>query len=248
MRSLRLVPHLESLIMKNAHRTSLVAFCVTAAACAAQAQNFTGPAAFTLGPSTQLGPPPANALVLTSTGNGFVAAGTVTVTVAPAPVAGSLAFWEIDRPFTLSTATTFVTTSSLDGLVAPPLGGFGPTGGTLRSYVIDTANNNAILPGTTSQIALSLINGATTWTMLSTNSPSFTLPAYNFYAVRQVFDLDGVYLGGPGGSWVVDVPAGSDVVPAPVPEPASYALMALGLAAFGLRRAAARCFRPPAAC
>ena len=82
--------------------------------------------------------------------------------------------------------------------------------------------------------------------MLFRSSPNFTLPTYNFYAVRQVFDLDGVYLGGPGGNWVVDVPAASDIKA--VPEPAVYALMSLGLLALGLRRCVAGVVRPPAGC
>lgn len=226
--------------MKNPDCKSLLVLCAMAAAGAAQAQTFGGSASFTFGPFTQLGPPPANALVLTSTVNGFVATGTATVTVPAAPVGGTLLFWQIDRAFTLSTATTFFTTTSLDGFVAPPPGGFGPTSGTLRTYVIDTANNNSIFAGTTSSIAITLVNGATTWTLLSTNSPNFTLPTYNFYAVRQVFDLDGVYLGGTGGSWVVDVPAASAITA--VPEPTSYALMTLGVLALALRRSG---FRPP---
>ena len=215
--------------MTNAHRTIPGVVLALTATCAVHAQTWGGNANFTLGPQTQLGPPPANALVLTNTANGFVASGTATVTVAPSPVAGTLMFWQLDRPFSLSTATTFFTTTSLDGFVAPPPGAFSPTSGSLRTYVIDTANSNVAIAGTSSFIPITLVNGATTWTLLSTNSPNFTLPTYNFYAVRQVFDLDGVYLGGPGGNWVVDVPAASDIHA--VPEPAVYALMLLGLLA-----------------
>ncbi len=220
--------------MHNAHRTCLVALCAIAACCAVQAQNFGGAATFTLGPLSQVGSP-SNALVITSTANGFVASNTVTVST-PLPAAGTLVYWQLDRPFTLSTATTFFTTSFLDGFVTAPGGVFAPSSGSLRTYVIDTANNNNIFAGTTSQIGISLINGATTWSNLSFNSPNFTLPAYNFYAVRQVFDLDGVYLAGPGGSWLVDVPAASSI--SPVPELPSAALLATGVLALALRRAA----------
>jgi len=222
--------------MNNALRTSLVALCATAAVCTVQAQNFGGGATFTLGPLSQVGTP-SNALVITSTPNGFVATNTVTVSV-PVPASGTLVYWQLDRPFTLGSPTTFFTSTSIDGFVAPPPGTFAATSGTLRTYVIDTANNN-IFAGTTSQIPLSLVNGATFWPLLPPiNSPSFTLPAYNFYAVRQVFDLDGVYLSGPGGSWVVDVPAGSAITL--VPELPTAALLALGGLALALRRAAAR--------
>jgi hypothetical protein len=222
--------------MNNALRTGLFAICSTAAAGALHAQNFGGGATFTMGPNSQVGTP-TNALVVTSLPNGFVATGTVTVSV-PVPAAGTLAFWQLDRPFTLGSPTTFFTSTSIDGFVAPPPGTFSPTSGTLRTYVIDTANNN-ILPGTTSQIPLSLVNGATFWPLLPpTNSPSFTLPAYNFYAVRQVFDLDGVYASGPGGSWVIDVPAASTITA--VPELPTAALLALGGLVLAWRRAAAR--------
>ena len=222
--------------MNNALRTSAVALCATAA-CAVQAQNWGGPATFTVGPLSQVGVP-TNALVITSQPNGFVASNTVTVATAPAPVGGLLAVWQLDRPFSLSANTTFFTTSFLDGFVAPPVGTFGPTGGTLRTYVIDTANNNNIFGGTTSQILITLSNGGTTWVNLTNNSPSFTLPAYPSYAVRQVFDLDGVYQSGGGGNWVVDVPAGSFLTP--VPELPTAALLAVGVLALAWRRAAAR--------
>lgn len=219
--------------MNYAFRTCLVALCATAGAGAVQAQNFGGNATFTLGPLSQVGTP-TNALVITSTANGFVASNTVTVST-PLPASGTLVYWQLDRPFTLSAATTFFTTSFLDGFVSAPAGTFSPTLGSMRTYVIDTANNNNIFPGTTSQLALSLNNaGATTWTNLTNNSPNFTLPAYNFYAVRQVFDLDGVYVSGPGGNWVVDVPALSGITP--VPELPTAALLAVGVLALALRR------------
>ena len=219
--------------MNNALRTSVVTLCAAAAACGVQAQNWGGPATFTLGPLSQVGAP-SNALVITSQPNGFVVSNTVTVATVPAPVGGTLAFWRLDRPFTLSANTTFFTTSFLDGFVAPPFGTFSTTLGTLRTYVIDTANNNNIFGGTTSQILISLTNGATSWTNLTNNSPNFTLPAYNFYAVRQVFDLDGVYTSGPGGNWVIDVPAASSLIL--VPELPSAALLALGVLALAWRR------------
>lgn len=220
--------------MNNAYTTCLVALCATAATCAVQAQNFGGVATFTLGPLSQVGAP-TNALVIFSTANGFVATNTVTVATVPAPVAGTLVFWQLDRPFTLSTATTFFTTTDLDGFVVPPGGVFSPTSGSMRTYVIDTANNNNIFAGTTSQLGLSLVNGGTSWSNLTNNSPNFTLPAYNFYAVRQVFDLDGVYVAGGGGSWIVDVPAASSITP--IPELPTAALLALGVLALALRRA-----------
>jgi hypothetical protein len=51
--------------------------------------------------------------------------------------------------------------------------------------------------------------------------------------VRQVFDLDGVVLTGPGGNWIVDFPVSTFV---DVPEPMTMSLLATGLAVTLRRR------------
>ena len=87
-----------------------------------------------------------------------------------------------------------------------------------------------VVAGSQAVIALSLVNGATTWPTLSVNSAPFALVTgtSTTFVLRQAFVLDGVQLAGPGGSWVVDVPITSSL--APVPEPAAAWLLAAGLA------------------
>jgi hypothetical protein len=70
-----------------------------------------------------------------------------------------------------------------------------------------------------SSINMSLVNGAATWNNSSSSGLfSGATPATPTYYLRQYFFLDGVYLNGPGGNWVIDVPVDSFI--SEVPEPA----------------------------
>lgn len=203
----------------------------------AQAQ-FSGAPAYTVAPWSQIGPNTGSSnLTVTNTANGFTVAGTFTVTTPPGSATGILAGWTLDRPIAAGVNNpSFQTTSAIDGFVAPPVGAFQPTSGTLVTYVTDTSVPGTLVAGSQAVIALSLINGATTWPTLSVNSAPFALVTgtSTTFVLRQTFFLDGVQLAGPGGSWVVDVPITSSL--APVPEPAAAWLLAAGLAGLGWRR------------
>jgi hypothetical protein len=212
----------------------LAAGLLAAAAGCAHAQ-FSGPPAYQTLPWSQIGPG-ASTLVVTTNAGGFTVTGQYSVTAPATAATGILAAWTLDRPIAAGVSNpAFVTTTLLDGFVAPPIGAFAPTSGIVTTYVTDTAVPGTVVPGSQSSIAISLVAGATTWPTLSASSGPFPLVTgtSTTYVLRQAFWLDGNQLGGPGGAWVVDVPVVSTL--APVPEPASLLLMAAGLLAL-LRR------------
>jgi PEP-CTERM motif len=203
---------------------------------AVQAQ-YTGAPYFSTPPTTQLSTVNSGStfLTLSTTPADITVAGQFAVNLPSTPVSGTLLRWVVDRDMVPGVLyPSFMTTSALDGFSLPPSGVFGATGGILRTFITDKNIPNSVIGGSMSYIPISLTAGAATWNMLSASSAAFTLFTGTNYALRQVFDLDGVYLSGAGGTWIVDVPALSGL--APVPEPATYALFACGLFAVGLAR------------
>lgn len=218
--------------MKHRARHLLLLVAATTASGAALAQ-FSGPPVFTLGPSSMMGTG-VNALVLTSTPTGFTATGTYTVNIT-GPATAKLASWQIERPISSGVSNpSFQTITQLDGFSLPPLPAFNSTG-SVMTYVTDTLVPGTLVAGSQSVIQFSLVNGAATWTALSSSSPTFALvtgPSTSF-VLRQSFSLDGD-TGALAGSWVVDVPVDSFLVA--VPEPASALLLGVGLLALLARR------------
>jgi hypothetical protein len=212
-------------------RKLVLALSVMVVASTAQGALFSGVASFTSGPTTQVGTITGSTLSINNFGNGFDITGQVTISVAPGAHSGTLLQWVVDRPLDplyLPAVSSMSTTTNLTGFSLPPAGStFGPTSG--QSY---TAFN--LYPGTSqSTIPLALVNGAATWNNLTNTSSTFTYTTGGVQYVRQVFDLDGVVLTGPGGNWIVDFPVSTFVN---VPEPMTMSLLATGLAVTLRRR------------
>ncbi len=190
---------------------------------AAQAALFSGPSGFSSPPSSQLGLV-TNNLTLTDNGSGFVVSGQVIIAIPAAPVSGTLVTWTVDRPLDPTFGTgTLTTTTQLTGFSQPPVGAAGNTSGLTRSEFTN-------FPGVSqSLIPLSLVVGVDSppWISLSATSAPFSYTSGGTNFLRQVFQLDGIYNGGPGGNWIVDVPLRT--IATVVPEPSTFVLFAVAL-------------------
>jgi hypothetical protein len=190
----------------------------------AEAALFTGPATFSTAPWSQMGSV-TNSLVINNTANGFVVSGQAIIAVTPGS-SGILVEWIVDRPLDPLYAGPFnlQTTTILDGFSAPPVGTFSSTAGVARTEFTSH-------PGSLSNIPLSLVNGLDIppWTpQITVTSPTFVYTPGPGLVLRQHFFVDGVYISGPGGNWVIDVPLWSSFAPDPatIPEPSSVVLVA----------------------
>jgi hypothetical protein len=214
-------------------RMLTIAACILClATSSAQAALFSGSAAFTTSPWSQMGPV-TNNLVLTNTPTGFVVSGQAIVNVG-SPSNGILVEWIVDRPLDPSYAGPFnlQTTTILDGFSAPPAGTFGPTSGIAKSEFTSHPTSLSVIP-------VGLINGIDTpfWTPpLTATSPVFLYTPAVGLVLRQHFWVDGVVLSGPGGNWVIDVPLRSQANSAQdvVPEPSTWLLAGSGMLLWGL--------------
>lgn len=211
-------------------RTLLIQAVAALALCAQAAHaQYSGSPTFFQAPVTQLGSvnSGANLLVLGTSTADIDVTGQFAVNLSAGSSSGTLVRWVVDRPLVASQLLTNVmTTTLLDGFSLPPAGTVANSGGSVRTYITDLTQPNSVIGSSMSSIAISLTAGAATWSTLVDTSPGFTLFTGSNYALRQVFDLDGVYPGGPGGTWLVDVPVLSGI--AAVPEPSSAALLVLG--------------------
>lgn len=205
------------------------ALVLALAAQTAHALQYTGGPTYFQAPVTQLGSVNSGTSLLTlGTSNADIdVTGQFAVNLNAGPSNGTLVRWVVDRPLAANQLfTNAVTTTLLDGFSLPPAGTVGNTAGAVRTFITDLSQPNSVIGSSMSSIAISLNAGSATWSTLTATSSSFTLLTGGNYALRQVFDLDGVYFSGPGGTWLVDVPVLSGI--AAVPEPATAALLLLG--------------------
>lgn len=197
---------------------------------ASQAALFSGGAFFSTAPNSQMGPV-TNNLVITNTANGFIVSGQAIVNVAPGPVSGILVQWTVDRPLDATYGSGLeTTTTALSGFSAPPVGVALNTAGVVRS----SFTNYPIV--SESFLPMTLVGGVDSppWISLSNTTSPFFYTSGGVNYLRQDFFLDGIYLAGPGGSWVIDVPVESSVTT--VPEAGSVVLALLGLGGLALPR------------
>lgn len=200
----------------------LCAIAVLLVGSTCHAALFSGPSSFTAGPVTQLGAL-TNNLTLTDNANGFVVSGQVIINVSPSPIAGTLVSWTVDRPLDATYGSaSLMTTTILDGFSQPPIGAVGTTNGLVDSYFTNFPVSSLSL------IPVSLPAGAATWNNLVVNSSTFSYTSGGANFLRQQFFLDGIYNGGPGGNWIVDVPVATFAFV--VPEPPTAVLLGLGFA------------------
>lgn len=212
------------------YRWMLCALWATLLAGTSQAQLFSGTAFFSNAPTSQLGPV-TNNLVVNNLANGFVVTGQLLINV-PATttqISGILASWTVDRPLNPSFGSASLnTTTVLDGFSAPPVGAAMNTAGFVESYFTNFATVSQSL------IPITLINGVDIppWINITVSSSNFTYTSGGVEYLRQHFELDGIYLFGPGGNWIVDVPVTTTITV--VPEASSLTLAGMGLVGIGL--------------
>lgn len=220
-------------------RASAWAWALVALAGPAQAQFFMTPAYFAQLPQSQIAAGPAvDQLVLSNTATDFTVSGTYSVPLAPGPASGVVARWRVERPLAVNLNMGFQQMTVFVGFSAPPPGSFNPSGGWVDTWVEELSSGN-VVPGSVTSIPINLQSGAATWLVASV-SPQFMLnTVVQRHVLRQEFVLFGDYLGGPGGTWLVDVPITTTL--SPVPE-APMALMWAGAGLLGLlRRRRERC-------
>lgn len=196
-----------------------------------QAALFSGPAAFTTTPWSQMGTV-TNNLVITNTPTGFVVSGQAIINVGSSSN-GLLVEWIVDRPLDPSYGGPFnlQTTTILSGFSAPPAGTFSPTSGIAKSEFTSH-------PTSVSAIPVGMVNGIDSplWSSLTATSPVFVYTPAAGLVLRQHFWVDGVVLSGPGGNWIIDVPLESEAtsVQNVIPEPSSCLLAGSGILLWGL--------------
>lgn len=192
------------------------------------AQLFSGPAAFTVTPISQIGIV-TNNLVLNNTPTGFVVTGQLLITIPPGTISGLLAAFTVDRPLNPGFGTgTFMTTTTVTGFSAPPPGTFGNTFG----QVFTVWTNPGV--GSISNVPLALVGGVDLppWAALTASSPTFSYTSGGVNSMQQRFQIDGNQIAGPGGVWTLDFPIFSNFVI--IPEPSSILLTLSLVAGLGM--------------
>lgn len=199
----------------------------------------TGVPTFVTPPTSQLGPIVFNSLTITPLTNGFSVTGQVHVNV-PAtstPIGGLLLAYEVDYPVdpTYPFNPALFTSTIVSGFSQPPIGLAGNTAGVVDSVIL-TLPSTPLAPSL-SNVPLFLVNGIDSppWTPpLVGNSSVFGFAGAPNMVLRQRFTLDGIYNTGPGGLWIIDLPA--DTIYTVVPEPSTALLVLGGMAMIFVRR------------
>jgi hypothetical protein len=183
---------------------------------------FLGNAFFSIAPTTQLGAG-TNLLAINNTTFGFFVAGQFNVSVPSGAASGTLLHYEVKRQLnpTFGSQTMNLQTW-LVGFSQPPSGGtYAATSGYCTTY-LEISGQPAYIP-------LSLNNGAATWN-INMAGPTFNYVSGTDMYLVQEFQLDAVRLSGPAGTWVVDLPVDSLIVPEPT------TLVMLGITGLALLR------------
>jgi len=205
----------------------------TFAAVGHAAPYFSGTAAFTQAPTSQMGPVVFNNLFINTGFSSFTVSGQVKVQVPPGAVSGTLIEWIVDIPLNPTYGMSgMITATTLNGFSQPPaFGTYGPTSGASYSFL----DQYPVV--SKSNIPLTLTNGAATWNQITIQSASFNYTSINgMHFLRQRFELDGVQLNGIGGQWLLDLPLTSEVIAIPEPAAVTSVLCAIGLCALRRRR------------
>ena len=197
---------------------SLVVLLVAALSSTSQAASlYAGNAFFSVAPYTQMGTA-VHWLAINQMPTGYMVAGQFQVSVPAGAVSGFLLRYQVKRLLnpTFGSQSMYLQ-QYIVGFSQPSGGGtFSPTTGFCKTY-LDFSGQPANTP-------LNLVNGAATWNVNATGNTFNYVSGTDVYLVQD-FELDGSKLSGPAGTWIVDLPVQSEMVP----EPGSMAALCLGL-------------------
>lgn len=188
------------------------------------ASLYAGNAFFSIPPTTQMGTS-VDWLAINTLPTGYMVAGQFQVSVPAGAVSGTLLHYQVKRLLNPSFGfQSMYLQQYIVGFSQPPGGGtFSQTSGYCKTY-LDFSGQPANTP-------LNLVNGAATWNVNQTGNTFNYVSGTDVYLVQE-FELDGSKLSGPAGTWIIDLPIQSLMLP----EPASVVLLGLGLLTVGYRR------------
>lgn len=189
------------------------------------ASLYAGNAFFSIAPNTQMGTA-VDLLAINQLQTGYMIAGQFQVSVPAGAVSGTLLHYQVKRLLnpTFGSQSMYLQ-QYIVGFSQPSAGGtFSLTGGYCKTY-LDFSGQPANTP-------LNLVNGAATWNVNAIGNTFNYVSGTDVYLVQD-FVLDGSKLSGPAGTWIIDLPVQSVMVP----EPSTLILTTAGLLlAVGKRR------------
>jgi hypothetical protein len=190
----------------------------------AAAPLFLGNGFYSIPPNTQLGPS-THWLAINNTSFGVMVAGQFQVSVPAGASGGTLLHYQVKRQLNPNFGSQYMNLQTwLVGFSQPPAGGtYSLTTGYVSSY-LEISGQPALIP-------LSLNNGAATWNV-NMAGPYFNYVSGTDMYLVQDFQLDASRLSGPAGTWIVDLPVESRLVP----EPRALTALGTGGLALLLRR------------
>lgn len=211
----------RSVTMMNLVSTkSLTILLVAGLSCPSQAASLFATNSspfFSIAPYTQMGSA-VDQLAINQLTTGYMVAGQFQVSVPAGAVSGTLLHYQVKRLLnpTFGSQSMYLQ-QFIVGFSQPSGGGtFSTTTGYCKTY-LDYSGQPANTP-------LSLVNGAATWNVNASGNTFNYVSGTDVYLVQD-FELDGSKLGGPAGTWIVDLPVQSLMAP----EPGSLATLGLGL-------------------